>query len=223
VKAGRSASEPLDSTEIPDTSDVLALAEWMAQPRQPKAKKGRVVEQAEYRQYTVLVAAFCGLRLGEMLALRGRHVNGDVLTVSEQVQYVRGQGNIVVTPKWGSSRKVLVPAKAGRWNLAEWLAKRAKQVGPDGLLFPAPNGGLWVATNYRKHVLDPARAAVWPGRKWSYHSMRHTFCTSLLTQGVSINDVAAMAGHSSPLVTANIYIGKQASAIDRVRKVLNEG
>lgn len=221
VKASRSPMDAIDPDEIPDMVDVLALADWMAKPRQPKRKKGRVSPQPEERPYTVLVAAFCGLRLGEMLALRGKHVQGDVLHVKEQVQNIRGQGLVVSAPKWGSSRSVIIPQKAGEWPLAEWLQARAEQVGPDGLLFPSASGGVWDVSNYRRHVFNPARAAVWPGKKWSYHSLRHTFCTHLISQGVAINDVASMAGHSSPMVTANIYVGRQASALDRVRSVIN--
>lgn len=220
--AGRAPGEKLDPSEIPDVSDVLALAECVAQPRRATHKRGRTFTPPEYRKYTILIGGFCGLRIGEMLALRGSAVQGDLINVTEQVQYIRGKGLVVTAPKWGSVRQVVVPAQAGEYQLAEWVQARAEEVGPNGLLFPAPNGGLWDPHNYRDAVVDPARAQVWAGKKWTYHSLRHTFCTSLLAQNVSIADVASMAGHKSTNVTAGTYIGKQASALDRVRSIVNK-
>lgn len=218
--AAKSQTTVVTQDEIPDFADVDALVTFMRADRQPKAKKGRVAPQEEYRSYLPLVAAYCGLRLGEVLALKGDDIDGDLLRVDEQVQFVRGQGNVLLPPKSGKSRTVVIPSQTGKWDLLGWLTGRAEQVGPGGLLFPAPRGGVWSANAFRKAAFSPARDAVWTGKTWTFHSLRHLYCTDLLSRGVAINDVAAMAGHSSPLVTASIYVNKQASTLDRVRSHL---
>jgi site-specific recombinase XerD len=33
-------------------------------------------------------------------------------------------------------------------------------------------------------------------REWSYHSLRHYFCTTLIRRGASVEAVRLLAGHS---------------------------
>ena len=218
--AAAAKPEVVDPEDIPSIAEVYALAEAMKADRQPRAKKGRVAPQATYRAYMPLVAAFCGLRIGEVLALRGKDVDGDLLRVDEQVQFVRGQGTRMLPPKSGKSRTVVIPPDTGEWGLLEWLGERAEEVGPNGLLFPAPRGGVWTANAFRKAAFDPAKKLAWPGKDWTFHTLRHVYCTELLAKGVALNDVAAMAGHSSPMVTATKYVNRQAATFDRVRSKL---
>lgn len=35
------------------------------------------------------------------------------------------------------------------------------------------------------------------GEKIVFHSLRHTFCSTLANQGVNVNEIAALAGHKS--------------------------
>ena len=88
----------------------------------------------------VLVAAYGGLRWGELVGLRVRRVDllhGRV-TVVEQVAEVNGK-LLPGPPKTEAGRRtVTLPAAAGA--LAQHLAAFAEP-GPDGLVFPAPEGG----------------------------------------------------------------------------------
>jgi integrase len=47
------------------------------------------------------------------------------------------------------------------------------------------------------------RAASAPGL--GYHSLRHTFASTLLSRGVSVKAVADWLGHSSPAITLATY------------------
>ena len=89
----------------------------------------------------ILVAAYGGLRWGELVGLRVKRVDllhGRV-TVAEQVAEVNGQ-LIPGPPKTEAGhRTVTLPAVAAV-ALAEHLANFAEP-GPEGLVFPAPQGG----------------------------------------------------------------------------------
>jgi hypothetical protein len=44
-----------------------------------------------------------------------------------------------------------------------------------------------------------------PGRPGRLHDVRHTAATHLLTRGVPVHIVSARLGHSTPVVTLNVY------------------
>jgi integrase len=93
----------------------------------------------------VLVAAYGGLRWGELVGLKVKRVDllhGRV-TVAEQVGEVNGQF-IPGPPKSQAGRRtVTLPAVAAA-ALADHLAEFADP-GPDGLVFPAPEGATCAA------------------------------------------------------------------------------
>ena len=80
----------LDSA--PGTEDVLRLIGVLAQPRKYSSTHARKEYTAPgHYSLMFLVAAFCGLRQGEIWALRGKDVDGVVLTVDRQLTWVKGK------------------------------------------------------------------------------------------------------------------------------------
>jgi site-specific recombinase XerD len=43
------------------------------------------------------------------------------------------------------------------------------------------------------------------GRSIDIHSLRHTFCSELGRAGVGLTQAQALMGHSTPVLTANLY------------------
>jgi len=128
---------------------------------------------ARYRAL-VLVAAYTGLRAGELIGLRRKHVDllRRTITVVEQVQYIGGEHQ-VLTPKTAAGRRsVAVPATVAV-ALEEHL-KTYAEAGPEGLVFPAPTGGYLRLENFRKRVWQPAvrAAGVGPLRVHDYADLR---------------------------------------------------
>ena len=72
-------------------------------------------------------------------------------------------------------------------------------------------------------MLKPAYlAAGWRDRdgngRWTWHSLRHVFCTTaLFTWKLEATDVSRMAGHSSYRITLDMYVGTTAGVLDRAR------
>jgi integrase len=150
---------------------------------------------SRYRLMTLL-AAWCGLRFGELAELRRSDVdlNTGVLHIRRGVVRVNGQV-LVGAPKTASSvRDVAVPPHlmpAVREHLRAHIGG-----GRDGLLFPAHHGGhLATATLYR--VFYPARdAAGRPDLRW--HDLRHTGAVLAASTGATLAELMARLGHSTP-------------------------
>jgi len=74
----------------------------------------------------------------------------------------------------------------------------------DFLLFPSATGTYRETNNFReayKRLCD--KLDIQKGR--TIHSLRHTFCTILARQGVSLLDASRLMGHSNVNITAKIY------------------
>jgi hypothetical protein len=72
-------------------------------------------------------------------------------------------------------------------------------------------------------VLQPAylkagwRASSGAGR-WTWHSLRHVFCTTaLFTWKLAAADASRMAGRPNYRITLDMYVGTTAGVLDRAR------
>ena len=82
--------------------------------------------------------------------------------------------------------------------LAEHLAEFAEP-GPDGLVFPAPEGGYLRRSNFRRRGwLAATRAAGVDGLR--FHDLRHSAATLALAAGANTRELMERMGHTSPAV-----------------------
>ena len=126
----------------------------------------------------VLVAGWCGLRLGELVGLRWRHVDllRRTVTVEVQVQHPPGGGAVESAPKTKKGRRVVNLPKVVADALQVHLAAGWAEPGADGFVFPAPGGGPLRAGNWRRRSWQPAvEAAGLAGLR--PHDLRHTAAT----------------------------------------------
>jgi integrase len=93
------------------------------------------------------------------------------------------------------ARTVTLPAIAVA-ALADHLDRHAG-LGPDGLVFPAADGGYQRRSNFRRRVWLPAtKAAGVPGLR--FHNLRHTAATFAAATGATTRELMERIGHSSP-------------------------
>ncbi len=148
-----------------------------------------------YRVMTLL-AAWCGLRFGELTELRRKDVdlNDGLLHVRRGVVRVHGEA-VVGTPKSSAGiRDVAVPPHLLP-GLAQHIAEYA-QPGRDGLLFPALHGGHLSPTSLYT-IFHPAReAAGRPDLRW--HDLRHTGAVLAASTGATLAELMSRLGHSTP-------------------------
>lgn len=56
------------------------------------------------------------------------------------------------------------------------------------------------------------------GRSWTWHSLRHVFCTTaLFTWRIEASDVSRLAGQSNVRITLDLYVGATVGVLDRAR------
>jgi integrase len=150
----------------------------------------------------VLLAAWCGLRFGELAELRRGDVDtkGRLLRVSRGVSRANGEVFIGDPKSDAGRRDVSIPPHL----MTALTAHLDKQVGaePGALLFPARHGGSMAPSSLYK-VWYPARAAA--GRPdLRFHDLRHTGGTLAAATGATLADLMARLGHSTP-AAAMVY------------------
>jgi integrase len=169
------------------------------------------LEGSEWR-VPVTVALFCGLRRGELLALRWRDVelDGAKLTVAGALEQSKA-GVRLKEPKTKSGRRSLslptIVVAALREHRQQQL-KRALLLGlgrppADALVFPAPDGGYDTPRAFTQRWERCAARLGMPEINW--HSLRHAHASMLIGEGRPITEVADRLGHADPTVTLRTY------------------
>lgn len=143
----------------------------------------------------VLLAAWCGLRFGEITELRRGDVDlaNRVLRVRRGVTRVKGDF-IIGTPKSDAgTRDVAIPphlVPAVKAHLTTCVNGR------DGLLFPARDGVGHMAPSTLYKVFYPAREKA--GRPdLRFHDLRHTGAVLAASTGATLADLMGRLGHST--------------------------
>ena len=105
-------------------------------------------------------------------------------------------------------RTVTLPAAAAV-ALAEHLAEYAEP-GPDGLVFPAPEGGYLRRSNFNRRSWRSATQASGVERL-RFHDLRHSAATLALAAGANTRELMERMGHTSPAVA--LPLANRAKAI----------
>jgi integrase len=162
-KVGRKVASALTSDEV---SRLLAACSCPAQRR------------------AFALAAYAGLRAGEIRALRWKDIDLKAGSLTVRVSKCRG---VLSTPKSGHERLVpLVDA------LRRELGKDAGE--PEVLVSVNALGEPWGEYTLRATFKRVARRADLAG--WRFHDLRHFFVTSLFKAGAPAPTVQKLAGHA---------------------------
>ena len=150
---------------------------------------------AKYRAMTLL-AAWCGLRFGELAELRRKDLDlrNGVLHIRRGVVRVDGQSVVGAPKSTAGTRDVAAPPHllpAVRDHLADHV-----EPGRDALLFPAASGGhLNPSTLYGSFYAARVTAGR-PDLRW--HDLRHTGAVLAASTGATLAELMARLGHSTP-------------------------
>lgn len=181
----------------------------------------------------VVLGAYGGLRLGEMLGLRRQHVNvlHAHVDVVETLATVRGQ-LIVNPPKTRAGRRHVPLPRVVVDALNEHLA--GQPAGTD-LVFSAAQGGHVRSELWRRRTWRPACVAAGLGElvdrddgtgRTTYsglrpHDLRHTAVALWIAAGASPREVASRAGHTSVVTVLDRYGHLLPGSEDRVNAALD--
>ncbi|HEX8123748.1 MAG TPA: site-specific integrase [Solirubrobacteraceae bacterium] len=172
--------DPVDDVERPYVRPRLDLDVYS-----PSEVRALVAAAASEQDAAIfLTAAFTGLRLGGLVALRWRDVD-----VDRRLARVRGtwSGTELSTPKTGRVRSVPLAPKV--------VEALARQPAPDqdALVF-AGVGGDYLDRSALRRRYRKAQAAAGL-RPLRFHDLRHTFATTMIAR-TSIRRVQEWMGHS---------------------------
>lgn len=184
-------------------------------PANPCTIKGAGVETADERQIpavdqahqladaihprmrcAVLLAAFVGLRKGELLGLRRGDIDldGHEITIARQRQLDRHGTHLVGPPKTDAGRRTLAIPAALVADLRDHLDAYA-QPGADGYVFTGHKGGP-LAPHVLQDAWTKARAEVGlPGLH--LHDLRHLAGTLAASTGAGTKELMYRLGHAS--------------------------
>lgn len=144
-------------------------------------------------QAALSVAYGAGLRVAEVAALKVTDVDSERMLLRVE----RGKG--------GRYRNAILPADL-LTLLREWW-KVGRQQGvmhAQGWLFPGQNATKPVSTRHLHRVVVEAALAAEITKRVGPHTLRHSFATHLLEDGVDIRVIQVLLGHSK-LETTSLY------------------
>jgi len=152
------------------------------------------------------VAAYAGLRLSEIRALRWRHVEFAAATIRVRAGYTNSDGEGL--PKSRRGRVVpLIDQAAAALND---LSRREHFTGPDDLVFCNELGGVLDNVRlYRRYIAAAEDAGLYrlvkgKRRVLRFHDLRHTFGT-IAVQAWPVTDVQGYMGHAD-ISTTMVYV-----------------
>lgn len=193
----------------------------------PKVKKVEVSHYEDEETLTLLAALdeepikyktmvildiFTGMRRGELMGLKWKAIDLENrnVDISQSSQYVSGYGTFIKDPKNDTSKRlVAIPPhvinhlkqykiwqesekeKAGDfWEDRDWLFTQwnGRPMHPDTI-------SQWFPNFIKRHDLP----------KITFHGLRHTNASLLITDGMDIVSLSKHLGHSLPSTSMNMY------------------
>jgi integrase len=192
--------------------DVEAIARALTagkhrDPSRPAMTSGELAARNaddEQDAQLVRVAAYAGLRLGELLALRWRDVDfaGSALTIARAMS-----ARVESSTKSGRMRRVPLADQAAA--ALDHMSRRERYTTPDDLVFCNLYGRPLDESALRRRY---RRAQVTAGvRPLRFHDLRHTFGSRLAAKGVDVVTIKEAMGHSALATTSRYLHARPAS------------
>ena len=164
-----------------------------------------------------VLAVHCGLREGELLALRWEDANLEAVKPALLVRRTltrgeNGRGYVIgASTKSGKGRRVRLTRRAAaalREHKKRQLEERIRLAGlwqDQNLIFPNEAGRTFNPSNLRNRSFRHIKARANVREDLRFHDLRHTCATLLLSEGVNVKVVSEMLGHASVTITLNTY------------------
>ena len=200
----KSASKP------PKPRDVEALS--------PCELEQVAQEVPEAYRVALPVAAWCGLRFGELIELRRKDVHDGermVLKIRRQATRV-GKGLEIGPPKTEAGiRDVTVPPHVAEMLRAHMATRTAK--GPEAFVFTTTRGQRLSTTAFTKAAKRGFAEVGKPGMR--VHDLRHVGATLAAQAGATTKELMARIGHTTPAMSMRYQIAaaeRDAAIADRL-------
>ena len=197
------AASPMTAVDLPPLHedkppDELSFFEPSEVAKLAAAAQGGDYEALDRTLYTV--AAYTGLRQGELRGLRWGRVDFEGQLVHVLEGFTRGRSS---SPKGKRRRSVPLAPTAAQALLT--LRTASVWTDPDDFVFACPSTGRPMArAGLMKRYRDALAAAGLPA-SFSFHDLRHTFGTTMARAGKPVGTIQAWLGHAD-LATTQLYM-----------------
>lgn len=201
---------------VKNVADGIELPAKRPAPRRYLTHKQlqQLATKTERFEPLTLVLGYCGLRMGEAIALRRKDIENRTITVRASVTSVTGQGQVEGDTKTHRGRDVPVPAFV--WD----RIKDSLPSDPDALVFPSRKGRHLTIGEYRwvfdKAASDIGLSGLVP------HELRHTCASLAISAGANVKAVQTLLGHASAVMTLDLYGHLLSDDLTRVAKGLDK-
>lgn len=155
------------------------------------------------------LALFCGLRRGEIMAIKEKDADGNKLTINAARYQLDGE-NIEKETKTSAGERVV--------TLPRFVVDDIKRLKTDHKKKRLKYGELWKRSPYLLKAHDGAPFHPQEANKRlrrymvsiglspiNFHALRHTYASICVNSGLDIADVSKRLGHSNPSTTLAIY------------------
>ena len=188
--------------------------------------------EGNYYYPVIYTAVSTGLRRNELLGLRWRDIDLDLLSISVSQTLFKAKGRVEFKePKTQHSRRRVAMTPKLALFLREYKAERESihwQLGVpltlDDLVF-VNEKGVAVNPSTVTHVFG--RLARRAGVGVRFHDLRHSYASLMLASGVHPKIVSEALGHSTVAITLDIYShvtpGLQEAAANKLDSLLPSG
>lgn len=186
---------------------------------------------AEQTPYAMLfkVALYTGMRLGELLGLTWRATDffQGTLHVFQQIRtrHIKGSDRLPDRPKTESGVRFLPLGKDLLSDLKEFYSHQQIQIYKAGsswkkldYVFPSSVGTPLQPGLPQKSVKQIFHAINLPN-SFTFHNLRHTAASIMLSDGMALTEVSRYLGHSSPAITAQIYAHLIPGGLEKARNI----
>lgn len=208
---------PAEKAKIPKTKEqsekiILSVAE----------QKTFLSIAKKYNCYNMIkLALFTGMRSGELRALLWEDLDFDksIIKINRTLKYTPGNGYFFDTPKTKTSRRdipmlddvkgLLKEQKKQQAERKMLLGQRWRPVDKmESLVFDTHFGRPIQSTTFNKNIKDICEEAKKTTNNFpviSPHSLRHTFATRSIENGIPIKVLQTILGHATYGMTADLY------------------
>ena len=175
-----------------------------------------ILQNKRYYHYGIVIALYTGLRIGELLALKWIDIDfkNKLIYVNKTFETIL-QNHKTITyedlPKTSNSIRELPIS-----NQLLSILKELKSISHCDYIVASHKNMPIKIRAYQKsfeNLLNKLKI-----KNYSFHSLRHTFATRLLENGVDVKTISELMGHSSPTITLNRYVHTN---LENKRKAMN--
>ena len=175
---------------------------------------------AVFTRALIYLAAFCGLRVGEILGLTWDAV--DLEAGRLEVRHSLDAWDTLKGPKTRAGVRSVPMPSAVVQVITEWREHSVEDA--RGLIFRTVNGGPFamaaIHTKYWRPALEAAGLGpnADDGRRFHFHALRH-FAASMMVKSIPLADTAQLLGHKSFDITLQVY-AHPVAALEHRREAL---